>query len=217
MNYDFLDIEIAKDPNTPKEELERLAKSENPDVLKALASNTNLPASIHIHLYNLNDFGIKETLAQNPSTPLEILEKLAFENPTFEKIVVFNPSVPEELLIKILDANPSLAYEIAQKPNLSRNVIERILMLDALSAKIELAKNRTISEDVLRILYSDRDEFVRAVVASNPNAPYEILEDAVFCDNPVVRFGALKNPNLPDQLLFIALSCEDDPVVRKTI
>jgi hypothetical protein len=206
-SFDYVNIEIAKDPTTPEEELEKLSESESPDVLIALASNPKLPSSLFMKLYNVDDFRIREALAKNPSTPLEILEKLIFEGDSRseEAGIVFNPSVSEELLLKVLDEKPELAYIVAQRPHPPKTVIERILNGNDSTAKIELALNLTVYENVLWLLYNDRNVYVKSTAVSNPNAPYEMIKDAVFHKNEIVRYGALRNPNLPEHLLFVLL------------
>jgi len=88
----------AINPNTPPETLERLAKTQDFFIEKAVASNPNTPAQTLEYLTNNPTYEIKERVASNPNTPIPILEHLAKNwGKTIIENVLKNPSTPDHI------------------------------------------------------------------------------------------------------------------------
>ncbi len=81
-----------------------------------------------------------------------------------------------------------------------------------MGARWAVAKNPHTPVDVLSFLASDDVNLVRALVATNPSTPPEVLEK-FFNDEKIVRDGLSGNPNTPTKLLKI-LANDNDKMVR---
>ena len=75
-----------------------------------------------------------------------------------------------------------------------------------------VAKNPHTQFEVLRHLSNDTINLVRALVATNPSTPSDVLEK-FFNDEKIVRDGLSGNPNTPVKLLKI-LADDNDKMVR---
>ncbi len=81
-----------------------------------------------------------------------------------------------------------------------------------MGARWATAKNPHTPPQVLSLLSKDPINLVRALVATNPSTPTNILE-SFFNDEKIVRDGLSGNPNTPVKLLHI-LSDDNDKMVR---
>ena len=81
-----------------------------------------------------------------------------------------------------------------------------------MGARWAVAKNPHTPVEVLRFLAKDDVNLVRALVATNPSTPSDILEK-FFSDEKIVRDGLSGNPNTPAKLLKI-LAGDNDKMVR---
>ena len=66
--------------------------------------------------------------------------------------------------------------------------------------QMDLAENPSISPRTLLRLYNSPNDAVRVRVVMNPSAPREILEDAVYGKNRMLKLCVAQNPNLPNYL-----------------
>lgn len=81
-----------------------------------------------------------------------------------------------------------------------------------MGARWAVAKNPHTPVEVLRHLALDPINLVRALVATNPSTPSDILEK-FFNDEKIVRDGLSGNPNTPVKLLKILVD-DNDKMVR---
>ncbi len=154
-------ISVIRNPQTPIQVIEKLAKDEDETVRKVVAENKNLPLNILLKLAEDSSFGVRSALAYKNTyskiqTPVELLEKLAQdESEQIRQEVANHPDTPEELLIKL--ANDS---SINVKKVLIRNLNTPVTVLNRLGLEENL------------------------VDASNPNTPAEVLASQV---NSILR------------------------------
>ena len=67
--------------------------------------------------------------------------------------------------------------------------------------KINLAKNKNASPEILKKLAEDEDANVRYAVAKNPKTPIDILRNLAGDGDPDVRREVVRNPNTPVDVL----------------
>jgi len=93
-------IQLASNPTLSEPMQERLIRSENDEVLNALASNGALSKSRSTYLYTLNRFSA--ALAANPSLSDKILVELSQSNdPSVLAALAANPSTPIDVLYQL--------------------------------------------------------------------------------------------------------------------
>jgi hypothetical protein len=81
-----------------------------------------------------------------------------------------------------------------------------------MGARWAVAKNPHTPVVILKKLAQDPINLVRALVATNPSTPPEILE-GFFSDEKIVRDGLSGNPNTPVKLLHVLVN-DNDKMVR---
>ena len=183
---------IARDPNTSAEVLTQLFKDNS-----------------YLGEY---EYFVCLDLAQNPNTPLDILEQLGnkmdYDN-RIRNAVAANPSTPLSLLKELYRyGGVSTALYIARNPNVSEDLLRKISRLSATphnksdysSAMAAVADNPKTPIDVLDYLSNNEDAYVRAWVAKNPNTPMATLKKLLSDESYYVQDYLGKNPNI-DKLI----------------
>jgi hypothetical protein len=163
----------AKNPETSPERLEALLTA---GYARAVAQNPSAPTSILERLSRSVDPEVKGLVAENPNTSLPTLFHLGVSYPSR---VVRNPLLPLILL-----ENPGIFSGIPQE-----------------SLRFMLTK-KDIPEAFLEWAYQNIKHLrIREAVARNPKTPASLLEELLFDASETVREGAAKNPSTPQETL----------------
>ena len=95
-----LDLDLAWNPNTPPETLDRLANDEDYGVRYGVAWNPNTPPETLDSLANDENYWVRESVAQNTNTSTETLERLADDENYWavRRGVTNNPNTPQYIL-----------------------------------------------------------------------------------------------------------------------
>lgn len=105
---------VAKNPHTPKEVLEKLARDEVNLVRALVATNPNTPSELLYKLFE-DEKIVRDGISGNPNAPTELLEKLASDSDKLVRLrVAENPATPKEVLQKLsqdVDKDVSKAAE----------------------------------------------------------------------------------------------------------
>jgi hypothetical protein len=142
-----------------------------------LASNPALSQSLIKKIFNeiqephLTTWAFKG-LAENPSTPTEILKSLAARGNKYAGIVAANPSTPAEVLQSLADRGNKFADSLASNPSAPDDFLERLAREHPKKYGQTLLKNQMISEGaVVSIVegidgdYLFKDEGVSRILA----------------------------------------------------
>ena len=109
---------VAKNPHTPSEILEKLAKDEVNLVRALVATNPNTPVECLYELFE-DEKIVRDGISGNPNAPKELLDKLAEDSDKLVRLrVAENPATPKEILQKLtedVDKDVSKAAEIKLK------------------------------------------------------------------------------------------------------
>lgn len=179
-------------------------ESDDPEVLEQLFKDNS-----HLGEY---EYFVCLDLAQNPNTPLDILEQLGNKldyDTRIRNVVAENPNTPLSLLEELYRyGGVTTAIHIAENPNVSEDLLRKISRLSAtpynksdyFSAMAAVADNPKTPIDVLDYLSNSDDEYVRAWVAKNPNTPMATLKKLLSDESYYVQDYLGKNPNI-DKLL----------------
>jgi hypothetical protein len=68
---------------------------------------------------------------------------------------------------------------------------------------LKLAKDPNTPVEVLRVLSTDKNSWVRCNVAENPNTPVEVLRVLSTDKDFSVRYNVVRNPNTPVEVLRV--------------
>jgi len=94
---------VAKNPHTPPQVLEKLAKDEINLVRALVATNLNTPKHCFYQLFE-DEKIVRDGISGNPNAPLELLEKLTNDPDKLVRLrVAENPAVTREILEKMAD------------------------------------------------------------------------------------------------------------------
>lgn len=177
---------LAKNPQTPTFILEKLI--ENNRSKYAVAENSNASANLLRKLATENNEELLRRIANNPSTPTDLLIELA--NRPVEQTINNVKSIRKRVLnnssFSILNSYQILseqeekkeieqANQILVKRTDSPYALARVLETGDQNIKISAATNPKTPIQVLEQLAKDQDETVRSVMAQNLNLPLNTL------------------------------------------
>jgi hypothetical protein len=140
-------------------------------------------------------------LAQNPSSPVDLLELLASHaDPEVVELVVLNPNTPALLLLTLgqrfprqLLKNPMFPLMLLESPNLYAEMPEQTLA--------GLLALEGVPEHFLEWALSHKSDFVRLAVAHNRAAAPAALERLALDKEPSIRRAVSVHPNTPSGVL----------------
>jgi 3-methyladenine DNA glycosylase AlkC len=179
-------IELAINPNTPKELLVELSKDKDRFVRRAVAKNPNTPSEVLVELSKDKDVDVRYLVAKNSNTPKEVLAELSKDKDWFVRLAVAeNPNTPKEVLVELSkDEDVDVRWAIAENHNNPNEILvdpkEILVELSKnkdWSARQMVARNTNTPSEVLVELSKDKNEHVRQAVAENTNTPKEIKEE----------------------------------------
>lgn len=165
---------------------------------------------------------IRQDVASNPNTPVEILAKLAMEFPqeimanpildllmlddlsqllTLKTEVAKSPNTPESILDRLKDdCDDGVRLAVAENINAPERILNHFCNSSNLNTLLNIAKNISASESILDRLKNHSFRQVRVAVAQNPNTPEKIL-DCLKSNSRKVRIAVAENPNTSEKIL----------------
>ncbi|MDZ7966465.1 MAG: hypothetical protein RM368_16055 [Nostoc sp. DedSLP03] len=198
---------VAGNPKTPLHILERLVvegpplfcnEHENPHesdfdgLFTAIAQNPNTSESLLLQLAEDGSWNIKIAIAENPKTPLSLLNKFA-DWRSMHEAIARNPQASSAILEKLAGENEKEIRDLVKNhPNVSETAIAIINFIEG--------KPGT-SIDLLERLASDRRASVRLLVATHPSTPAKVLEKLAQDTDEDVPFKAASHPNATSTVL----------------
>lgn len=233
---------VAGNPSTPTEILLNLGK-EFPDEITAnpiynillledpeslfvrlsLARSSMLSDAALTQFSSIDDEEILCAIAQNPVTPLSILETLVhnppqlYEEPEwsdYDRIfasVAKSPNVSVELLTELVERGGSVCYAIAENPKTPPNFLQKFATWRNYDMQQALLQNPKTPASVLEILAGENHPKIEAGVKAHPNVtetaikianfvwgrsgtPIEILERLAIDHRPQIRQLVAEHP-----------------------
>jgi hypothetical protein len=207
----------ASDRNTPREILEELAFDTEFQVFGAAAENpSQTPETLHrfsaaYHLHSAT--------AKNPSASPETLRVLWEVAPKIHVTLLNlaqNPSSPEDVLRALYQENHQYWQGLAQNPSCPKDLLQ-FFEDDSQRALFEyLALNPALSEASLSILAESLNHKTRRNAAKNPSLPKECLEALAQDPNKEVRMQVAARLDLPKELQVL-LAVDKEKLVQKAL
>ncbi len=129
-------------------------------------------------------------LARNPRTPHCVLEELASRERCWEALVE-NPALPAELRDALETRDrPGDQRHLARAPHLSPAQARRLSRSANVQVRAALASNPQAPTELLEILAQDPEQRVVRLVAQNPALPLRAAERLTRCPDPEARAAA---------------------------
>jgi hypothetical protein len=208
------DLKQAADPKTSPKRLAMLAKSKNDQVRKSVAKNpSTLPETLR-DLANPeieSNQAVREFVYSNPNCPLEILTAAAeSSNGRLDILIAENPSSPPEVLRKLATKggvdNSQLRQSVVGNENTPPDILSDLAKNDeVLYVRVEAISNPKIPVETLVLLATDKEMQVRWNVAKNEKTPRKTLielskDPEVFVSSSAKQ--TLKNLGITEALIM---------------
>jgi hypothetical protein len=181
-----------------------------------LAENPSTPPDVLAALSADEGWEVRQGVAKNPSAPPDVLAALsADENYCVRQGVAENPSTPPYVLASLsADEDNSVRGRVARNPSTPPDVLAALSADEGWEVRAGVARNPSTPPDVLAALSADEYYYyVRQDVAKNPSTPPDVLAALSADENYYVRQGVAKNPSTPPDVLA-ALSADEAGWVR---
>jgi hypothetical protein len=190
----------AQDPTTTPERLRQLFESKEPSLLSALAENPNTPIDLLLELIATHT----ESFFRNPVLSVLLLENpnLFLELPSQTLSALLSLSEPHPWLLSVLESphefterhGVHIVRTLAEKAR-SKQVLARLTTFS--SGRSSVASNLNAPSELLEALLLDEEELVQSNAAQNPNLSVEILVGLSFSKDSKIVSWAASNPGMP--------------------
>ena len=206
---------------------EILSKDSDGNVRKSLASNPNISDKVIKILSTDSDWSVREKLASNPNLSKDIMQALMEDDYSYKDSgdnmvypvkngLAINPNIPNDLSrILAKEDNYFLKKSLAKNENISNDVVEMLVNMKHKSKynsnsffglfgnpiQIELAKNKNISENALRLLIEKGNYKVREQLAKRENLSNEIMDILSIDSSSDVRKELALNPIISESVV----------------
>jgi hypothetical protein len=157
------------------------------------ASGTATPPIPPSTLKLLYDLGIGEVVSYSPLPP-DLAREMYAKNPR-SYTLARNPSTPEDILLKVADSNEqSLLLELARNERLPDSVVRK---LDQRYEK-QIAEESKKADPDYYIINTAKDGLTSLV--RNPSTPVDLLQKLADSDDPNFLYEMTFNQRLPDSV-----------------
>ena len=168
---------------------------------------------------------VRLAIAQNPNTPLHLLELLAKDvDSEVRMAVIRNLNTPVSLLEQLLgDRQRSIRQAVALHPNMPLSSIRKKITIEGTDVEDEEEIIEIISDEeyveikpetpgrILQDLARINVSWLREAVACHPNTPDSVLEELAGDEYVCVRCSVARNPNTPARILQHLADSKDYP------
>jgi TPR repeat protein len=129
-------------------------------------------------------------------TAMSWWQRAAANNLTVER----NPSTPAEVLAKLAETYDQGVEEVGENPSTPAKVLEKLAERDDVDLQESVGLNPSTPVSALEKLTEHEDERVRRGVARNPATPVALLEKLAEDEDEDVREAVAENPSTPAEL-----------------
>ena len=199
---------LAANRSLPLEVLRELSERNLPDVDEALASNPSIDDALFVKLLDIGGSAAEILLHYQPvdMVRLEIISRREIEAERYALLGGNRNLVPEVAaeLIEKRD-NRMLIEALAANPALSGEILRRLFDRGGEDLLPLLAGNRSLSSDLLEIIYEEHREKtdILSALAGNTSTPESILRRLFELECFEINEALAANESLPLELLNI--------------
>ncbi|MFB2834872.1 hypothetical protein [Floridanema evergladense] len=209
---------VARNPQTPIQILEQLAKHPDTIVRQVVTENKNITPKLCLELARDSDSSVRARLAGKKlpqQVAAEILTELAKDSSEFVRSnVALNQDTPKEVLSELVkDFCQTVRAKVLNNPNTPSHVITEVILKIQNNQELEKifpAKNPQLPTELLDRLADNPIDFIRFVVAAHRNTASNTLERLAFDKYNLVRQTVAENPRTPTEIL-IEMARLDNP------
>ncbi|WP_433673754.1 hypothetical protein [Microbacterium gorillae] len=205
---------VAEHPNTGSSTMDMLAESNHRSVRYAAASSVKTDPHTLIGLARDGDSGVRSAAAQNPNTPTALLDQMAGDrDPYVRQCVASNPRTSPEVLDRLANSSGYCMAEVGANTSTSPETLRRLAddTSTGNQTRAMVASNPAAPRDIIARSVRDADDWVREHAAKNTNLTVDEIAALASDASSRVRRAVASNPRAADAT---ALADDPDPFVR---
>jgi hypothetical protein len=219
-------ISAAKNPKTPIQVLEQLAKDQDETVRSVMAQNQNLPLNILLELAEDFSVRIRLNLAHKNNyskikTPIPLLEKLAKdESEQVRAKVAEHSDTPVELLVQLAnDSSIKICYSLTKNQNTSVEILEFLGVekgiADAYNKKTPGNALAAVVENTLKKSSREQERIFKFLLRNleGSQMPASTLEKLATNKTSWIRSNVAHHRNTPCSALEKMIDDKYEPVL----
>lgn len=177
-------------PPVPHENIEDYTEEQ----LLTLAQDPKTDPSILDYLATHACLDIRWEIASNPSTSPQSFRSLDSDHFSVKIALAENTSTPDEVLHTLIyDTAPEVSYEASRNPNVSVATLTKVASNLNPDIKTQVLKNRNVTSNILKQLAQDSQEIVRERTADSLYASKEVLAMLADDTSMFVRWSVASN------------------------
>ena len=183
--------------------LERLSQSNDDEIRKNVAKNSNTPLKVLSILSQDSNEDVRANIASNPNTPIEILSIMSKDSSIYVRgRIALNSSTPLEILKKLIDnGEEDIISCVVRNPHMNADFLYEMSKYGSTYIRWNTAMNPDIPQKCIRLLFIDKDSTVRANIAEHSKTSSYILAKMSKDIEYSVRQNVAKNPNTSSDVL----------------
>lgn len=197
------DSELAVNPGTPADVLERLYGRGDGYVRAAVIAHASCPPALLQRAASDTDVHVLRQLAHKPDLDAALLERLAKHvDAGVRRGAAGNTAISQTLLAALAcDASSAVRRAMAARADLPLKLMKLLAVDDDNWVRQWLARNPMLPVRMMGKLATDSEMEVRRAVARNPKCPGRLLKLLSEDASPWVRSGVAYQPNASAYLL----------------
>jgi predicted DNA-binding WGR domain protein len=158
---------VASNANASAETLAQLAKDRSPEVREAVIKNPSTPEAVLLKIAASKDRSVRRTLAES-SAHASVLEVLAADSDSWVvETVAANPSIPVELFRKLAATNKKLHIELAGNSAAPQDLLRQWATKSTNNVRSAVAENKATPPEILLFLVDDMSVDVMTVLCND--------------------------------------------------
>lgn len=187
-----------------------------PGLVARWASSVRVPGWVLAQLAGVTSGVVRRLVAANPSTPVELLERLCLDRDTWVRHTAMeHPALPPALLERLArDPRPEVRGLVAAHPSTPPAALVALSNDEVRDVRNATVRNPALPVDALDEFSRSARPWVREVVASR-TASVAVLELLAADDEPSVRRLVAAHPSCPADVLARLANDPDDTVRRR--
>ncbi len=190
---------IAQRSDAPAGALAFFSHSRMAQIRQIVAGNSSTPLEVLTQMINSEtDESVLQRLARNRNLTSDLLGLIAqTPDSSVRTLLIYHPNITTKLWMQLArDETTSIRQAIATNSNIPE-VLQNLYLDEDSEVRVKVAANSNLPPDFLEVLAIDSNASVRGAVAINPNTPQSVLENLAQDEKVEVRRAVAQNPNTP--------------------
>jgi len=216
-------MSLANNPNCPVHILKKLANDTSLYVIKAVICNPNCPQQLLLKLAKTNNTFIRWAISNCANKLDEEIISALYEQVTEKETYVLDTLLshskcPESIILDSLKRFKQLAIVyIAKNESISNDILDALYKEDNEEVNLTILNRKIVPQSIIESLSKSNNVNIRIKLASRHDLSYCLYKQLIQDQSLAVQASVLNNPNCPEEFLFSTLENTESNWIREII